>query len=103
MFVSLKLFVLLDCFTMDVDSKAVSAQSLLDLEFGWDTFGCFAFAVPSTGGGTTDDQQFKKDVICRLCESGEDDSPPQSAAIQRLWFEARCCSRRASPPSGQDG
>ena len=83
---------------MDVDSKAVFAQRLLDLgigslgtkfrKFGWDKFGCFAFAVPSTGGGATDDQQFRKDVICRLCESGEDDSPPQSAAIRRLWFEA---------------
>ena len=84
---------------MELDSKVIFAQRLSALgieellpffaERGWDTFGHFAFAIPSPSPGTLDEAQFRAIVINKAFNIDRDtDPPPKAAALRRLWFEA---------------
>ena len=84
---------------MEVDSKVAFKQRVEALGIGelsdffskqgWDSYGQFAYAIPSPSPGTMDEQQFRKLVVNKAFSIADDeDPPPKAAALRRLWFES---------------
>ena len=82
-----------------VDSKAVFAKRVTELgleelmpqftEFGWDSFGAFAFAAPMGAGGAVLNEEFLADIVRPLFKlSAEAKGPPKTASVRRLFVES---------------
>ena len=58
-------------------------------EFGWNTYGAFAFAAPTGAGGVVDNDIFMAVVVRPLLSlSDSAPPPPEAAGLRRLFFES---------------
>ena len=82
-----------------IDSKAVFEKRVAELglkeiwpqfaEFGWDSYGAFAFAAPMGAGGAVLNEEFLSDIVRPLFKLAADaKGPPKTASVRRLFVEA---------------
>ena len=58
-------------------------------EFGWNTYGAFAFAAPTGAGGLVDNDIFMDTVVRPVLDlAATAPPPPETAALRRLFFES---------------